>query len=88
MAMNHPIQGVQASLGGQYPPVQYGPPTKVTPATPPQAISQPQFSGQQVVFTARDWQHSVASVYDPNGLKRRWNYSVDMGTEHTQKRAR
>ncbi|KAF7593882.1 hypothetical protein BBP40_010693 [Aspergillus hancockii] len=85
-AMNHPVQGVQAPLG-QYP-VQYGPPTKVTPVTPPQAISQPQFSGQQVIFTARDWQQSVASVYDPNGLKRRWNYSVDMGTEHTQKRAR
>ncbi|KAF7629811.1 hypothetical protein F9C07_2287458 [Aspergillus flavus] len=84
MAMDH---SVQAPLAGQYT-VQYGQTTKVTPVTPPQAISPPQFNGQQVLFTARDWQQSVASVYDPNGLKRRWNYSVDIGTEHTQKRAR
>ena len=87
MAMDNSVQGVQAPLAGQYP-IQYGQTTKVTPVTPPQAISPPQFNGQQVLFTARDWQQSVASVYDPNGLKRRWNYSVDMGTEHTQKRAR
>ena len=87
MAMDHAVQGVQAPLAGQYP-IQYGQTTKVTPVTPPQAISPPQYNGQQVLFTARDWQQSVASVYDPNGLKRRWNYSVDIGTEHTQKRAR
>lgn len=26
-----------------------------------------------VMMTARDWQQSVASVYDPHGIKRRWN---------------
>mgnify|MGYP001265995737 CR=1 FL=1 len=31
-----------------------------------------------VMMTARDWQQSVASVYDPHGIKRRWNYSVDL----------
>ncbi|KAF5863396.1 hypothetical protein ETB97_010154 [Aspergillus alliaceus] len=87
MAINNSVQGVQAPLAAQYP-IQYGQASKITPVSPPQALSQPQFSGQQVIFTARDWQQSVASVYDPNGLKRRWNYSVDMGTEHAQKRPR
>ncbi|KAE8147568.1 hypothetical protein BDV25DRAFT_168980 [Aspergillus avenaceus] len=87
MAVNNPVQAVQTPLAGQYP-VQYGHPTKVSPVTPPQAMSHPQFNGHHVVFTARDWQQSVASVYDPNGLKRRWNYSIDMNTEHTQKRQR
>ncbi|KAE8348390.1 hypothetical protein BDV28DRAFT_93210 [Aspergillus coremiiformis] len=87
ITMNNSMQGVQTPLPGQYW-VQYGQAVNVTPVTPPQGILQQQFNAQQVIFTARDWQQSVASVYDPNGLKRRWNYSVDMGTEHTQKRPR
>lgn len=53
-----------------------------------QSVSPPQFQAPPVVFTARDWQQSVASVYDPQGLKRRWNYSVDLGAENMVKRQR
>ncbi|XHG02789.1 hypothetical protein AWENTII_006119 [Aspergillus wentii] len=87
MALGTPPQGIQAPLTAQYP-VQYGSPTKVASVAPSQPISQPQFNGQPVLITARDWQQSVASVYDPHGLKRRWNYSIDMGTENMAKRQR
>jgi hypothetical protein len=52
-----------------------------------QAIHQPQFQSQPAAMTARDWQQSVASVYDPQGLKRRWNYSVDLSSDNATKRA-
>ncbi|KAL4883609.1 hypothetical protein BJY04DRAFT_21959 [Aspergillus karnatakaensis] len=73
-------QGLQPSLVDQYG-LQYQQPAKIA-VTQPSTVPQPQISGQQVVFTARDWQQSVASVYDPHGLKRRWNYSVDLGMEN------
>ncbi|KAK1141924.1 hypothetical protein N8T08_008335 [Aspergillus melleus] len=82
-----PSQRVPSTLAGQYP-VQYGQPAKIPSIPQAQALSQPHFSGQPIVFTARDWQQSVASVFDPNGLKRRWNYSVDLGSEHSSKRQR
>ncbi|KAJ5392348.1 hypothetical protein N7509_007838 [Penicillium cosmopolitanum] len=46
------------------------------------SVSPPQFQAPPVVFSARDWQQSVASVFDPQGLKRRWNYSVDMNADN------
>lgn len=79
-------QGMQSSLVDQYA-LQYQPPTKMSVAQP-STVSQPGMNGQQVVFTARDWQQSVASVYDPHGLKRRWNYSIDMDMEGSVKRQR
>ncbi|KAL4802862.1 hypothetical protein BDV18DRAFT_145687 [Aspergillus unguis] len=79
-------QGMQPALVDQYA-LQYQQPAKIT-VPQPTAVPQPTISGQQVVFTARDWQQSVASVYDPHGLKRRWNYSVDMGLDHNAKRQR
>ncbi|KAL5365758.1 hypothetical protein BJX96DRAFT_169369 [Aspergillus floccosus] len=85
MAMNNPAQGLQTPVTNQYP-IQYGAPAKVTPVAPTQPISQSQVGGP-VVFTARDWQQSVASVYDPNGLKRRWN-SMDLEAGHNSKRQR
>ncbi|KAL4889151.1 C6 finger domain protein [Aspergillus ambiguus] len=85
MAMNNPAAGLQTPVSTQYP-IQYGTPAKVTPVAPTQPISQPQLNGS-VVFTARDWQQSVASVFDPNGLKRRWN-SIDLDAEHASKRQR
>lgn len=85
MAMNNPAQGLQTPVSTQYP-IQYGAPTKVTPVAPAQPMPQSQVGGP-VVFTARDWQQSVASVYDPNGLKRRWN-SMDLEAEHNSKRQR
>ena len=84
MHISHPVQSVHTSLAPQYP--QYGTPAKPTPAlTPP--VSQ-HVNTQQVGFTARDWQQNVASVFDPNGLKRRWNHSVDLDAGHTVKRQR
>lgn len=56
-----------------------------------QAQSMPQQSGgpgMPVFVSARDWQHSVASVYDPEGSKRKWGYPADLGVEHVAKRAR
>lgn len=70
----------------QYP-LQYESPAKVT-LPPAQSVSPPQFQTPPVIFSARDWQQSVASVYDPQGLKRRWNYSVDLGGETMAKRQR
>lgn len=86
MAMSNHPQAMQSTIAGQFP-VQYSTPTtKVGPIAPSHPLPQAQFTGQQVLFTARDWQQSVASVYDPNGLKRRWNYSLDLGTEEVSKR--
>ncbi|KAL4981796.1 hypothetical protein BDW68DRAFT_73007 [Aspergillus falconensis] len=86
MAMPGTSQGLQPALVDQYA-LQYQQPAKL-PVTQASPVPQPQMSGQPVVFTARDWQQSVASVYDPHGLKRRWNYSVDMGMENNAKRPR
>lgn len=86
MPMPGTSQGVQPTLVDQYA-LQYQQPAKIA-ATQPQSVPQPQINGQQVVFTARDWQQSVASVYDPHGLKRRWNYSVDLGMDNNAKRQR
>ncbi|OOF96232.1 hypothetical protein ASPCADRAFT_47118 [Aspergillus carbonarius ITEM 5010] len=86
MALSNSSQAVQSSLPEHFP-VPYEQQSKVA-SVAPTPVPHSQFTGQQVLFTARDWQQSVASVYDPNGLKRRWNYSVDMGTESTSKRQR
>ncbi|KAJ5180383.1 hypothetical protein N7492_003593 [Penicillium capsulatum] len=84
MPMNNaPLPNI---VNQQYP-IQYESPSKVT-MPPSQSVSPPQFQAPPVVFSARDWQQSVASVYDPQGLKRRWNYSVDLGGENMAKRQR
>ncbi|KAJ5612419.1 hypothetical protein N7510_005613 [Penicillium lagena] len=86
MPMNNAAQSVPNMVHDQY--VQYDSPTKVTSVAPQQSIS-PQFQQPPMMITARDWQQSVASVYDPQGLKRRWNYSVDLGSQdHMMKRHR
>ena len=77
MPMNNSPQPMSNMVHQQYP-IQYESPSRVTvPQT--QSVSPPQFQAPPVVFSARDWQQSVASVYDPQGLKRRWNYSADLG---------
>ncbi|KAL4953106.1 hypothetical protein BDW69DRAFT_184805 [Aspergillus filifer] len=86
MAMPGTSQEMQPALVDQYA-LQYQQPAKLA-VSQPSPVPQPQVNPQQVVFTARDWQQSVASVYDPHGLKRRWNYSVDMGMENNAKRQR
>lgn len=47
----------------------------MTPMATPQSMSQAgQFMASGPVFVSpKDWQQSVASVYDPEGLKRRWD---------------
>jgi cell division septation protein DedD len=86
MAMPGTSQGMQPSLVDQYG-LQTQQQAKIA-VTRPSPVAQPQMTGQPVVFSARDWQQSVASVFDPHGLKRRWNYSVDMGLETSPKRQR
>lgn len=90
MNLNSTVQDVHQPLTAHYP-IQYDSPTKMAPVTPAPAMSQaqPQFNPRHSIITAREWQQSVASVFDPHGLKRRWNnYSADMGMENTAKRQR
>ncbi|OKL56712.1 hypothetical protein UA08_07839 [Talaromyces atroroseus] len=56
---------------------------------PMHAMSQQSYDpNPQRIMTARDWQQSVASVFDPQGLKRRWNFSVDVTAQNAAKRSR
>lgn len=87
MNLSNPVQGMQPAMPNQYP-VQYGTPAKMPSVTATQPLPQPQFNSRHSMITARDWQQSVASVFDPHGLKRRWNYSVDLGMENSSKRQR
>ena len=87
MPLNNAVPGVQNVMNSQYP-VQYETPHKVPSVTSSQSLSPPQFQAPPVVFSARDWQQSVASVYDPQGVKRRWNYPGDMASDTMSKRQR
>jgi len=58
-----------------------------------QQMSHPQQQAQTnymaptpIYVSARDWQQSVASVFDPGGLKRQWNYDSRHIDERIQKR--
>ncbi|KAJ5099114.1 hypothetical protein N7532_006115 [Penicillium argentinense] len=86
MSMNNTTQPLTNMVNHQYP-IQYDSPSKVT-VPPSQSVSPAQFQTPPVIFSAREWQQSVASVYDPQGLKRRWNYSVDLGSDNVAKRQR
>ncbi|KAJ5246963.1 hypothetical protein N7468_001946 [Penicillium chermesinum] len=85
LPINNPAQPMSNIVNHQYP-VPYD--SNKVAVSQTQSVSPPQFQAPPVVFTARDWQQSVASVYDPHGLKRRWNYSVDLGAEDAVKRQR
>ncbi|KGO65722.1 Transcription factor, fungi [Penicillium italicum] len=87
MPINNSVPSVQNVMNPQYP-IQYETPSKVPSATSTQSLSPPQFQAPPVVFSARDWQQSVASVYDPQGQKRRWNYPVDVSPDNMSKRQR
>jgi hypothetical protein len=84
VAFNNATQGIIHP--SQYP-LQYASTGKMASIDVTQPMAQPTFSPQPTFITAREWQQSVASVYDPHGFKRRWNYSVDMGGD-TSKRQR
>jgi hypothetical protein len=84
IAFNNAAQGIVDTMSNQYP-IQYAAAEKMLSMGPAQSAPQP-FSAQPIIMTARDWQQSVASVYDPQGLKRKWNYSIDMSSQNTSKR--
>ncbi|KAN0086780.1 hypothetical protein V8E54_000468 [Elaphomyces granulatus] len=83
VAYNNATQGI---LNPSQYPLQYTSTGKMGSIDATQPMTQPAFSPQPTFITAREWQQSVASVYDPHGFKRRWNYS-DM-TGDTSKRQR
>lgn len=87
-AINDIPQALPNSATNQYS-IQYGLSSNVPSISSTQSVSQPPFNGQQqLLMIARDWQHKVASVYDPHGLKRRWDYSVDVETADLSKHQR
>lgn len=76
----------------QYP-MQYQTADKMVPMDPQQhqhAVPQQQQPyNPQPMMTARDWQQNVASVFDPHGVKRRFNnLSADLSNSNAAKRAR
>ena len=62
---------------------QYPQTTGMTPMAPPQqsmSQQQQQYMAQAPVFvSSRDWQRSVASIYDPSGLKRTYSKMAPNG---------
>jgi hypothetical protein len=71
-------------LANQFP-LHYPQPSKALSIARPQPLPQSTYSMPSVI-SARDWQRSVASVYDPEGLKRRWDHATNIGQEHALKR--
>ncbi|KAL1960761.1 hypothetical protein VTO42DRAFT_6591 [Malbranchea cinnamomea] len=62
--------------------MQYSAATKMMPISAQQPhLPQPYNPQQPSVISARDWQQSVASVYDPHGLKRRWDQTTHVVPE-------
>ncbi|KAI9740988.1 MAG: hypothetical protein M1834_002699 [Cirrosporium novae-zelandiae] len=53
----------------------------------PQPYSQANYSSIPSFVTPSEWQQSVASVYDPAGLKRRWDGATNGTVEPVAKRA-
>lgn len=54
---------------------------------PQHPMQSQQYNTLPVVVNAREWQRSVASVYDPEGAKRRW-HSDEFDVEEYVKRRR
>lgn len=46
-----------------------------------QAIAEGTGINSPVYVTPKEWQRSVASVYDPNGLKRKWGHEQQLGMQ-------
>ncbi|ODH51160.1 hypothetical protein GX48_02775 [Paracoccidioides brasiliensis] len=67
-----PPQDSQNILTAQYS-MHYSQTPKMSSMTSQQSMDQPPFGNLQNLIRACDWQRSVASVYDPQGMKRRWD---------------
>ncbi|EEH06568.1 conserved hypothetical protein [Histoplasma capsulatum G186AR] len=65
------------SIPAQYH-IQFSQTAKMPSIPAPQPMVPPTYSNIQPVISARDWQRSVASVYDPHGLKRRWDHQLPL----------
>lgn len=81
ITMAHPAHSMPSTMRNLYTDPYTSPTNKVNnpvvssvPTMPPTA-----FDDHQILVTPRDWQQSVASVFDPQGLKRRWTQSIDLG---------
>jgi hypothetical protein len=62
--------------------------TTTAASATPNTITPPQINYAGAFVSSKQWQQSVASVFDPGGLKRRWNYGVDAGDhQHQQQQA-
>lgn len=86
--MQNPGSSLAAGvLPNQYP-MQYANQQKMDPVAQSQQSMPQQPHGMPMFVSARDWQQSVASVFDPEGSKRKWGYPPDLGVEHPSKRAR
>jgi hypothetical protein len=91
-AYTNPSPTMAETVTVQYP-MQYQTPDKMVPMDPQQHAVPQQHQQQpynpQPIMTARDWQQNVASVFDPHGVKRRFNnLSTDLSHSNAAKRAR
>lgn len=77
----YPPSGGGSSITSAPQQQQSQPPVQQPPQTPQAGYPTTGF------VSSKQWQQSVASVYDPDGLKRRWAYS-DIDSNHPQKRMR
>ncbi|KAH8701151.1 putative C6 finger domain protein [Talaromyces proteolyticus] len=86
MAYSNAGSSIADTVSPQYS-MQYPTPDKMMPIDHTHTLPQQPYNPQPIM-TARDWQQNVASVYDPHGLKRRFNHSVDLPNNNAVKRAR
>ncbi|PGH18510.1 hypothetical protein AJ80_04480 [Polytolypa hystricis UAMH7299] len=83
---SNPPSEVQNVLPSQYDNTQFSQQAPMASITPAQAMPQAPYNTMQpVMFSARDWQRSVASVYDPHGFKRKWAQSPTPGQQRANR---
>ena len=87
---SHTPQTLSPTHSNPYAP-QYSPASAITSAPQPHHMppQQPSYTNSGPIFvTPKEWQQSVASVYDPGGMKRRWDYDINDLDGHSYKRIR
>lgn len=89
MPMQNPGSSLAGMLPNQYQMQYAANQQKIDQVTQSQSMPQQAGApGMPMFVSARDWQQSVASVFDPEGSKRKWGYPPDLGVEHPSKRPR